>query len=586
MAHEFSKGDLTDGRTGDGSLSAYLCTEILAADDAKGDLKDRWDQNEQIFRNDPDIASVQLYDNFEPRTTPVMSPRIRRIVNVMVSTFTAPSVWVQATPDDQDQSGADELEKGVHTVMERSSFVRKLRRCGKTAALDGVSAMRVRMTLDGLKVDYIHPNDFIVAPSFGLDITEKHLVGHRFYIPAWQLFDRAKSGQYGLMEPEDAYKYGGDNPDDEQTGYSAAYDKSNATVDGMDRMNDMVELREVLARLLVDGERRWYRAVVSIDRSKVLMIEPYPYVRPWYFDFRFDDESEKFWPGGSVAQNIKGICLLQNDMFNLLVAGSMGTAVPPTIISGGSLGKKIKTVSMGTIIETPHDVKVQAFPQTFNPGAMPALLEIIDNLIDAETGVSQNSIGQEHLASQTATAAAALEKNTVQNEGAYGDIAADFIEQVYMFVQYLARVNTKAFRDYYGGVLSEKFFAAVGNRVRWQTTGGLTGNAPHVQMAKLGAIREMSSDPGSVFHKGRTEEAIGDALQLSINIDRLKKTEDEKRVEAEQRQQEAQIQMAFAMAQAGDGGVDGGLAGQAGVPVLPGNSFGGQNGLLGRTDGV
>ena len=68
---------------------------------------------------------------------------------------------------------------------------------------------------------------------------------------------------------------------------------------------------------------------------------------------RFHEEEGKWWPSGSVAQNIVGLCLLQNDMFNLMVAGSMATCANPGVISGGSLGKKIKTGVFGA------DMKVE-----------------------------------------------------------------------------------------------------------------------------------------------------------------------------------------------------------------------------------
>ena len=73
-----------------------ICQELQTAIDARHGLKPRWEQNERVYRNEPGIAAVRLYDNFEPRTVPVLSPRINRIVNVTIAALTAPSVWVQA----------------------------------------------------------------------------------------------------------------------------------------------------------------------------------------------------------------------------------------------------------------------------------------------------------------------------------------------------------------------------------------------------------------------------------------------------------------------------------------------------------
>ena len=117
MVVKFTKSDL---KRGSSALALFVCGEIRSAEDARDGLKDRWAQNEKVYRNDPDIAGVQLYDNFEPRTVPVLSPRINRIVNVTMSAVTSPSPWVQAIPDDGNQSRAGDLESGVQTLMEFS----------------------------------------------------------------------------------------------------------------------------------------------------------------------------------------------------------------------------------------------------------------------------------------------------------------------------------------------------------------------------------------------------------------------------------------------------------------------------------
>lgn len=125
MAVKFTKTDLNKGSK---QLADHLCGEVQDAIDARRALKARWDQNEQVYRNEPGIAAVRLYDNFEPRTVPVLSPRINRIVNVTVAAVSAPNVWVQAVPDDADLQQANELEHGMQTIMERAGFLRLRRR--------------------------------------------------------------------------------------------------------------------------------------------------------------------------------------------------------------------------------------------------------------------------------------------------------------------------------------------------------------------------------------------------------------------------------------------------------------------------
>lgn len=507
MAAKFTNTDLTKGTK---KLADHLCTELQSALGARKALIARWEQNERVYRNEPGIAAVRLYDNFEPRTVPILSPRINRIVNVTMTALSSPSAWVQALSDDGDTDAATELEVAMQTVMERAGFLRMLRRVLTTTALCGVGIVRARMTQEGVKLDHVHPNDFVVAPTYGLDLKEASLAGHRFYLPLWKLEERVRSGAYPLLEKgADLNKLSSADPDAEPSGRNPDYDRTQSDA-------DMVELFELLARLTVDGETKWHRCVVAPTANKVLLIEPYPYERPWYFDMRFHDEEGKWWPSGSVAQNIVGLCLLQNDMFNLLVAGSMATCANPVVISGGSLGKKLKSINLGQLYETQYDVKVQEIPIKFDPGAMPKVMEALDDQIDAQTGVSQLSIGQEFLQSQTATAANALITSTKENEGAYSAFAAEFVEGVWAFVQSLCRAHASLVKKAYGLGVPDAV-------VRWRAAGRMPGAAPALLMQKLQALLKLAQDENTGYDYKKVEDALVDAMQLPVNTQRLKK---------------------------------------------------------------
>ncbi|HXH61626.1 MAG TPA: hypothetical protein VNI20_09740 [Fimbriimonadaceae bacterium] len=525
MAVKFSKNEVTKGST---VLTDFLCGEISAAEEARIGLKDRWAQNEQVYRNEPGIAAVRLFENFEPRTVPIMSPRINRIVNTTMTALTSPSPWVQALPEDGDQAVASALEQGLHAVMQRAGFPRVLRRALTTTALTGVSVVRARMTEGGVRLDHIHPNDFVVAPTYNLSLSDANLVGHRFYVPLWKLEERVRAGQYPLVaKAANVEKLTGANPDDEPSGRDPAYDRSEALIPTGNKCDDLAELFEALVRLEVDGHTAWYRAVVSVTAQMVLLVEPYPYDEPWYFDLRFHDEEGKWWPASSVAQNIVGLCLLQNDMFNLLAAGSMATVANPIVVSGGSLGKKLQSINLGQLYETPYDVRVQEIPVRFDPGSMPDVMKIVDNQIDAQTGVSQLSIGQEFLQSQTATAAKALIESTRQNEGSYAAFGGDFLENLWAFVHGLLRAHPNVVRQAYRNLLDSTFFEAVRFGARWAAAGKTPANAPDTLLQKLQALLKLAADPNSGFSYERVEDAVVNAMQLPVNVERLRKVSDE-----------------------------------------------------------
>lgn len=540
---KYTSKNLTKGSAQLSELGKYIDIELNAAVDARSSLKDRWEMNEKVYRNDPSIAGVKLYDNFESRAVPVMSPRINRIVNVTMGNITDPSPMLQATPDDYNQAGADALEKGVDAIWDKAGFERVLRRALTTACLCGVSIIRERMTETGVKLDHIHPNDFVVAPIYGLDIKDSHLVGHRFYLPAWAVRDRVKSGLYDMISESDVDRLSATSPDDDPSGRDPDYDRTDSQLFGNNETR-MIELWELLVRLEIDGKRQWCRIVYDRVSTKVLLKEAYPYSRPWYFEMRLHDEEGKFWPANSVAQNIVGLCILQSNMFNLAVAGSMATAAPPTVISGGTLGKQYKALNLGMIIESPYDLKVQAIPMEFNVGAMPQLMSFLNDQIEAQTGIYNQRLNAERKSGDvTATQITAEETAANQNESAYPSFAADFVEDMAEFLHELARSHAGMFRKVYDGILQQEFFNALAAKVRWHVTGRRSGNSPQILLGKLQALLTMAAQPQSGFNYTKVESAIADAMQLPINIEGLKKTD-------EQMAQEAQAMAAMAQQQA------------------------------------
>ena len=558
-------------------LQNYLRNEVETAYDARLPLNDRWKLVKQVYDNDPAIAGTKLFDNFEPRAVPTMSPRINRIVNVTMDALTSPNPIIQATPDDQNQVAADSLEKGVQVILDTADFERVLRRGLTTTALCGVSIIRCRMTEDGLKLDHIHPHDFIVAPTYGLELKDAHLVGHRFYRPRWWVKDRVKSKVYDLINEDEADNLATTDPDIDPAGRDPGYDRT-STENTSHSDNDSIELWELLCRLVIDGQRQWYRVVFERTNGRLLSYEAYPYSRPWYFDLRFHDEEGKFWPANSVAQNIVGLCLLQSNMFNLLVAGSMATAANPTVITGGSLSfgtQKIKTLSLGQVIESPYDLKVQEIPLNFSAQYMPQAMEFIDDAIESQTGIYNQRLNADRKSGDvTATQIAAEEQAANQNEGAYPTFSADFLEKIAEFVQELVQLHGSWFRKVYQGSLLPEFFASIRAKVRWQVTGRKQGNSPHILTGKLQVALGVAANPLSKYSYQAVEEAFMKSLQLPMSVEGMEKTQDDITIQVQQLAQTMAQEMVAQSAKApqaskpsGGGGVGGSMVPPAGMGV-------------------
>ena len=567
MTKYTSKG-LKKGSAQLDQLGNYLIQEVSNSQDASNGLVPRWEQNEGVYRNEPELASVRLYDNFDPRPIPVMSSRINRIVDVTVRTLTSPTPILQAIPDDKDQSAADVLERGLEATWDIAKFERYFRRALTTAALCGVSVLRMRMAKEGLRFDHIHPRDFIIGPTYGLDMKDAHMVGHRFYIPRWKLKDRVKEGGYNLVDMEWAESAGPKSPDEEPAGRNPEYDLNEASNYTTEADNELVELWELLIQIELDGSRKWCRVVFHQEDGKVLLKESYPYTRPWYFDVRFHDEEGKWWPANSIAQNIIGLCYLQSDMFNLMAAGSMATAVSPTVISNGSLGAKVKNLSLGHVYQSPYDIKVQQIPLSFDPKAMPLVQRQIDDLIESQTGIFNNRLMQDRKSGDvTATQIAAEEQAASQNEGTYPAFASDTLEEMAHFWHELIRSHPGVLRAVYGERIPEQFYGKSWSRVRWVSTGKSPGNAPQFLVGKLQALYTMSRQPGSVLHAQRTEKALVNSMDVPINVEGIIKTDEEMAQEQAQAAAMAAQEMAQSQGGGSDAGIMGGVGPEAGMGI-------------------
>ena len=506
-------------------LEHYLTSELELAESARLGLKDRWDFAEKVDRNDPSIAGTKILDHWEPTAIPSLSPRVNRIVNVTMSSLTGNSTMVQAIPDDKEQTRADALEEALQVLWDRASFDRKLRMALHTSCICGVAVMRQRMTPQGLRFDFIHPGDFFVAPTYGLDLNNAHLVGHRFYLPRWKVLDMVKSADYNTISEEDCEALPAADPSEPAVGRDASYDKV-STDNSNEKVNDQLELFELIVRLELDGKAERCKVVFSQDGSKLLHKEPYPYSRPWYFDVRLQpDEYGKFWPSGSVAQDIVGLCQLKSAMMNLIATGSMASCSPLTIVTKGTLGKKAKALVLNHIYETPYDLDIKQIPFHFDSGAMPLLIQEIDRLLESATGITDVRLAAERKSGDiTATQISAEETAAAQNEGAYPTIVAPSIEDMAAFTQELIVAHMAIFREVYGGSIPEGLYGFAKGKVRWQVTGRKPGNSPHLAVAKVQMLYGMSQQPGSVFDPQLVEPALVDMMQLPINTEGLRKS--------------------------------------------------------------
>jgi hypothetical protein len=251
--------------------------------------------------------------------------------------------------------------------------------------------------------------------------------------------------------------------------------------------------------------------------------------------------------------------------------GIRATCAPPTVISGGTLGKKVKGINIGQIYETPYDLKVHQIPLAFEARAMPGLVDKIDELLEAATGVTDARLAAERKSGDiTARQIMAEETAADSNEGAYPSFVSDTVEQMAKFWQELVVAHSRLLRQIYGTALPEGLYGFAVGKVRWQVTGRKSGNTPNALISRLQMVWQFSQGQNSAYHPQRTEKALVEAMQLPINTEGLEYTREELAQIAATKAAMAQADAQAQLAKAGGNGSDGGR----GAGMVPGSDMG------------
>lgn len=578
---ELTTKELTTGE-GLKKVADAVAPEIRALRDAVSPLWERWEQVERLGRNQKDTNTVQLYENYENRPTPILSSRRKRVVANVAMSILGADPWVQFTPDDGDQTGGDRLERGLQVEFERAGFSRMFRRALGSAFDCGVTFIKARTVGgEGLVLEHVHSKNMVRGPLHGLDTAKSYLMGNKFWLCEYDVQQRIDSGKYAAAKLQNlsASNLGTGDPDDDPAGRDKNFDLasgqaySDARLRGIDLYDVVVSLPMAVSKDKVEFKR--YRVVLSERSETVLAIEPYVYSRPWYFDVRYHDEEEFYFPSTSKGHGITPMCLSQTEQFNLMVAGNMGSCAPPFLVTGGVLGEKGSRLGLGEYWETNQPIEFQQFPVSFDAGDMPMLIEKVDQMLDAETGFSRAGMSQEFKSGTSATAAAGAMAAQAQVENADALQVAESIEPLWAFVREMNVMHPKTYSDAYGEALGADYWANVDNAGRFQMTGRNPGNTPAVMMQKLSVLDEFAQRPDSQWSRDRIEEAIVNGMQFSFRTEGLKLTDEERNTRDVEERDRAAL-AAQAAAQAGgsaapdfSGGVPG-VVPQAGGPVPPG----------------
>jgi len=296
-----------------------------------------------------------------------------------------------------------------------------------------------------------------------------------------------------------------------------------------------VELWEVY-RLEDYGEGQvWYKCVVAVDSMFLLDCKPFgvtmetdggpqfvPYSSPDYFDLRYDDEYGIFWPSGSPAQNIQGIQNLYNDAWNIWYWGNVATAFPATVISGGTMGKKLEKLVPGAIIENPSQIQAQVINVQFNGQNFPMILAQLEQIAEGAVRISRLAIGKELKSHTTATAAAGQLELQRQSEDQYTAYISLGLQRLYTFAYELYRMHHADIVNTFGAAIEVKNDEQLRSlRFNFEVNGKNSTNNPQALIQKLQMLLAMAATPNTSLSYPMIEQAVTRALQLPFNAQKL-----------------------------------------------------------------
>lgn len=542
-------------------LGLVLDDYIQGGKTQKGSMSSWWAAVERMFRNEAPTVSQK---GVEPVHIPLAQPRLDMLTAQVCCVVGKQKPYMLAT-NQSDTEKQSRLQDAVHMLWEAADFEGQMEKaaenCGNlNAALwkltpkllptdstgSGGQLAENQQSGPGVQQNILHPDDVVVYPAGRGGIEQALFVGERFYRTLGECKSLCSAGYY--------YKKGsptgGSDPGSEDA--TGRYAHSRTTLADMpgDMDQELVCLWTGIATLSINGEKLMrYVVTWAEDTQELLMAEPYPYSRVWYFIGRYLPSGTQFWGSRSVGRNLTGLNNYYNNLHSALYTGAMESAKPPKI--GPKLAEKYESFDWGDYIET--DEPVQPWSQSITFRGDPLVQQILntERVADQVAGVSQNTMGSTAGRSTTATTdsiiaagvAVRLEKFITNFIRPLSSMAALTCEIV---------AKTKDLHQTITAFYGDKFKAPLElfqESTLWMTNGRTPNAIPQVKQQEAKDIFAMAQDPETGLNKHEVVKVILQNSSLS-GTDGLQLTKQEMdQMKQAQMQAQAQAQAQAMMAE-------------------------------------
>ncbi len=559
---DYRSSDL-DKKTFSATAGEEVASEIydrdMAATLEQMNLWPRWEANEAMYWGDEGSSGVQMLRNVPTRIINLVGPRVRRTRRQLGATLFSPTPAVQALIGNREQTKADVLEAGLADIMLTTGVKASWRRAVQFAQLNGQAFLHPMVSEKrGLEHGMIHSRNMTISPSYGVGLLDLDMIGHTLWKARWFIKAQQDAGYYSdHFDVEDLVA---DIGGERHVGQSTTANPTTGDSSGGMNALESIRLKRLIVQLYVDGKVKRYVLTYAPDTQTLLRIAPYTHKRPDYSVLRLHDEHDNFWFGSSTAYELQGLQHLYTDVHNLLVYGSMVSALPPIFVSGGHLDESLADYGVAEIIEVDAEIKAQPMPIRFDGRAMPGIIMQLERVVDMVTGQSQNAAGVQLRGNATATESERLAAYQSVNDDDYADFGGESLEDYWSLVQQLCVAHAPIIEKHYGGAINPEFWDVYDLPVTWDAIGKADGQSPSARREKYAILLSMADKPDSDIYRPELESLVIDNLDLRV---------DKKRILGKRQKLIEQLQ-----AQAGVGGgvpgADGGVVQQPGMGVGPG----------------
>lgn len=520
-------------------LASDLVREITAWDSEIAQVKERWEQILAIYRMDGTATQINVVDGMEGYATGVMTSKIDALVGNLTTAFFGTSPYWQCVTNDAQSEQSDDLERALQDIADKSGIEQTIAQAALKAALYNFGMVIAHPDegddgeFKGIKTDWIDPTHAFVWPLNVETIDRVRSVGHRYYLPQWEVEQLVESGEFF-----DYGAFGGSNTKEHEL-ITGNDDFPSDIFSGVE--DAQVELFQIIRKMKVGGKWDWYLIDFGFAGQKVLKFEKYPYRMPWYAFLRLLRTEKRIVGNDSIGFKAKGSQLLINDLVTTLVHGSYMSAFPPTFVSGGSLPSGTRTIVPGGLYEVDGiGAKIEAAPSNFNPGIIPEMIAQNESWMESVVGVSRLATNQNVPSDTKATTVNALTLNDQRRQNTIYETCSEGIERLGQIILMLFQAHYQEIATVYQGKTVLEDPSVLENKYVLKVTGKAGAN-PAELGAKLQGMIQLAMLPNSPLDLATTIMQTAEAADLPFDPKRLEKSSVTQAMAIIEQLQQAQI---------------------------------------------